>query len=140
MKSFILVILMAINSYASAVFDPLIGRWDYVGFHYQGHYFQKPNPDLHVIFEFDANQHVKLTWIRDDDHSHCNRIADYAVNQGVLRQTIIWVDPDNSYGCSSDPDMTLGKTSETPYQVHENKLNLYLSLNGEELVYVLDRL
>ncbi|MFN3698460.1 MAG: hypothetical protein ACK4VO_13575 [Pseudobdellovibrio sp.] len=140
MKIFFLILATSLNLFAYVGVDSLIGRWSYVGFHYQGNYFQKPNPDLHVTFEFEQNNKVKLSWVRDDDGSHCTRIADYSIIDSVIHQTVVWVDPENSFGCSSDPDMVLGKTSKTTYSVSENVLNLYLSLNGEELVYVLNRL
>ncbi len=118
----------------------LIGQWDYTAFFYQGHRYEKPNPQLHVTFDFETETEVRLTWLRDEDGSLCERLASYEIrNNDTLYQKNIWVNPDNSFECGKDPDMILGHESETKFKIEQNELNLYLGLNGEDFIYILAR-
>ena len=137
---YILSIIFFVNAASAVIIEPrLYGKWEYVGFQYQGNYYHT-NPNLHVVFNFESEDRLRLSWTRDDDQSHCARLAEYKISDDVLYQKVIWLDPENSFGCSSDPDMVLGQVSETQFSTSENVLNLYLSLNGEQLIYILNRL
>jgi hypothetical protein len=116
------------------------GLWEFDGFLYQGHRYARPNPSLHVIFEFATPEILSLKWYRDDETAFCHRISLYGIEQNKIRQKIIWVDPDNSMSCSSDLDMQLGRESENRIEIVENQINLYLELNGEDFIYILKKM
>lgn len=117
----------------------LLGLWDYVAFFYQDHRYVKPNPALHVTFDFETETEVRLKWIRDEDNSLCERLATYHVKDNILFQKVTWVNPDNSFECGKDPDMVMGSESETKFEIKDDELNLYLGLNGEDFIYILKR-
>jgi len=119
----------------------LAGGWDYTGFIYQGQKYAKPNDKLHVHFYFESGSLVRLHWTRDEDGSSCERLAVYNIEDDILYQKIIWVNPKNSFECAKDPDMTMDEQTQTPISMaNENELDLHLGLNGEEFIYILNRI
>jgi hypothetical protein len=125
----------------------LVGTWKYVGFIYADKPFPPLDSKLLLYLKFIENQgerQAELRWSSSDELGACVRRAKYEVrNQEWLYQKVYWVDPQNKSSCSSDPDMRLGSESTTHFriQVENNteRLLLDLELNGEPLVYILER-
>lgn len=110
-----------------------LGVWLFSGFIYQGQHFPRPNPDLIMTLEFLDQEHNRLHWHRTDQKESCTREALYQIEDDRLKQTIVYLDPDNASSCSQDPDMQLGAMSETRMHIDKDEMHLFLSLGNEEL-------
>ncbi|MGE3684321.1 MAG: hypothetical protein AB7G93_21585 [Bdellovibrionales bacterium] len=117
----------------------LLGTWQYVGFHYQDHFYPNPNPELVVRFTFKEDQISHLIWYRKNEPGFCERTAAFSLENDLLLQKIIWVNPENEGHCAQDPDMQLGRESTTQVRLSEGELGFVLDINGSELVYLLRR-
>ena len=115
------------------------GEWKYIGFIYDGRNYPAPNPKLYLSFTFFPTQEVRLYWKRDDEDHFCERLADYEITEGFLKQTIVWVNPENHFSCSKDPDMQMGKQTRNKIEWDDKQMKLYLELSGKPLIYLLNR-
>ena len=119
----------------------IIGTWKFTSYRYQGQELPIPNPDLDLRFTFDDNGYSNLKWFRYNEPGHCQRVAEFNLKMDyVLYQKTIWVDSENEFSCSSDPDMRLGTESFTNYDFDNGQLLLKLDLAGESFVYVKTKL
>lgn len=126
----------ALPSYASS----LTGRWQYIGFIHEDHFFTPLDPDLILIFQFNNDGLSNLTWTWKGSSQYCSRNALYAYNLQSLIQLVVWVDPQNSSACQQDPDMILGRQSHTKYLIKNNHLYLELYLDNKPIYYVLEKI
>ena len=95
--------------------DPaVLGTWLFSNYRYQNQELPIPNPDLKLTFEFLPDGMSKLQWSRQGENGTCLRWARYNVGGGTLSQVVVWLDPKNRDDCSKDPDMQMGKPTQTP--------------------------
>lgn len=118
----------------------VLGAWRFDGFYYEGHYYPRPNPALLVDFEFHADGESKLSWRRENEDGFCERRANYSADGTLLTQHTTWVNPQNAPECGRDPDMQLDRESSTPYTADPKELRLFLTMNGQEFIYLLKRM
>lgn len=133
--------LLALNSSASPIqSSDLFGRWIYVGFIYDGHRYERPNPDLYLYFTFDEHGTHRLFWRRKGERRFCERVGSYEVRDNRLRIKVTWVNPENDSSCHEDPDMQLGRETENLISLSDQDLGIYMNLNGKEFIYLLRKL
>ncbi|MDG0816325.1 hypothetical protein [Bdellovibrio svalbardensis] len=96
----------------------------------------KPNPDLVMTLHFESPQINTLHYSRKHESGFCERKAQYEYDGKILKQTVVWVNPENSPSCSQDSDMLLGQVSTTPVRISNEALYMDLPLGEEELTYV----
>lgn len=134
MKTLIALLLcgLALPAHATSIY----GVWQYDGFHYEGHRYPNPNPDLFLTFTFDDTQ-SRLFWKRQNETGFCERLAEFKVSDGYLWQKVTWLNPKNSFECGKDPDMRLGSETQVRFQITDEHLELYFDINGKEFIYLL---
>lgn len=132
---------MALNAAAEPIkSSDLVGRWIYVGFIYEGHRYERPNPDLHLYFNFNSDGSHRLFWRRKGERKFCERSGPYSVSENKLRIKVAWLNPENDFSCANDPDMQLGRETENLIRIADQDLGIYMSLNGQEFIYLLRKL
>ncbi len=119
--------------------DPIVGSWIYDGFSFEGHRYPNPNPDLVLKFQFTPDQKARLNWHRLNESGFCEREAEYRVQDQILHQVVTWVNPENNSDCGRDPDMQLGRETQTRFAIEGCELHFYFDLNGREFIYILKR-
>lgn len=113
--------------------DSVEGLWNFYKRIYQG---QETIPNhVKLIFEFHSGD-SRLYWEEVNDHGFCERRGKFFYNKPILTDMVTWVNPLNKYGCSNDPDMQLGRTTQTRMEVINEELNVFLPLGNDELIYV----
>ncbi|MGE4131133.1 MAG: hypothetical protein AB7F86_05810 [Bdellovibrionales bacterium] len=122
----------------NVVLAMLLGVWQYDGFFFDGHRYPNPNPEFELTFTFTETE-SRLKWHREDPTQFCERTASYTLENSVLTQTVTWLNPDNESSCSQDPDMQMGRTTSSPIRFAGEELQLVLSLDGKEFLYILKR-
>lgn len=118
-------------------FAPVLGRWRYDGFFYDGNRYPNPNPDLDLEFQFREDGVSRLYWERKDEPGFCERLADYEVVGTELRQRVTWVNPENASSCGRDPDMQNGRATAVPFERKGQELWLNIGLSGKDFFYIL---
>lgn len=116
----------------------ILGTWQYTGLRMDGRFFPGSR-GLIVQFRFDEAGISHLVWRNEGEQTFCERRASYSVSGENLWQKIFWVNPNNSPTCASDPDMQLGRESTTRFYVSGPEMGFYLSLNGDTVIYVLEK-
>lgn len=124
-------------SFMTSQYEPVLGRWLYDGFFYEGHRYPNPNPDLELEFHFRPDGVSRLYWERADEEGFCERLADYAIEGDLLRQKVTWVNPANASTCASDPDMRPGQQTVVPFEIKGDELWLNIGLSGKDFFYIL---
>lgn len=119
---------------------PLIGKWVYTDFIYQGRLHPLPNPKLYQYFDFSETE-VTLYYSSSDEGYFCERKALYQYSEAEqeLMQKVTWTNPLNGSLCSKDPDMTLGSASYNKVYIKDNKLYLHTTLSDEEIILIWTR-
>lgn len=130
------LILLSFNLLAS---DRLLGRWLYTGFVYEGQMYPPLDPDLNLYFDFYVDGVSTLHWTWKNSASFCSRQALYVRGENFIEQWVVWVNPQNSARCQSDPDMKINSRSQTKYFIKEDQLYLELSLDNKPLYYMLTK-
>lgn len=118
-------------------YAPVLGRWLYDGFQYEGHRYPNPNPDLELEFEFRPDGVSRLYWERKGERGFCERLAEYRIEDGRLLQRVTWVNPDNAPSCASDSDMQNGRATSVPFARKGEELWLNIGLSGKDFFYIL---
>jgi hypothetical protein len=116
--------------------EHLIGIWIYTSLIYQGMPYPRPDANLQMQFVFNSESENQIHYFRKNEPGHCERTAKYVFKDNKLYQKVISVDPSNSPECADDPDMQIGRESESDLEVYENCMYLTLPLGEETLTYV----
>ena len=152
MKKFfecIFIVLLVIGPYKaysiqepakSKIQNQIIGQWLYIGYTYQDEFHSPIDDSLELIFSFESNGSDDLIWRYKDSMGKCHRRGEYIIENSILIDKIVWVDPDNMNACGSDPDMQIGRITMTPVEIVGDRLLMKLELSGEPFVYTLQRL
>ncbi len=125
--------------------EDIKGLWQYDGFLFEGNRYPLPNPDLLLTFDFRADGISQLYWKRADEQGFCERLANYQLNDDLLTQETIWINPKNASACSQDPDMrpnlkTVVKISLAQVNDQTEELSMHLTVNGKPFLYILKSL
>ena len=140
---FVFFLLLSSFRYAHATKMPcdpaaIIGGWYLDHIIYQGEPRPPFNPDLEITFDYWADGVSHLFWFRNNEVGFCERKAIYTYEDCFIKETITWLNPNNSPDCNYDPDMQLGRTTKTYAEIDdEGFLRLHLPFGSEELIYVL---
>ncbi len=133
----LVVVVLSIFSSSARASDSIVGRWAYFMKIYKGQEMPEgPGATLRLRYEFLPNGQSRLYWWHEGQNEHCERRGYYRVENGHLIDRVYWVDPNNSYGCSRDPDMQNGRETRTPFTFRNGNWVLRLALGEEELLYV----
>lgn len=117
----------------------ILGVWFFSSLIYNGASLPRPNPDLIMTLNFQDKQINTLHYSRNNEVGFCERKAQYEYDGKNLKQTVIWVNPDNAPSCSQDADMRLGQVSTTPVRTDKEALYMDLPLGEEQLTFVWTR-
>lgn len=98
---------------------PILGQWQYESYILNGVEFPKPNPNLEIEFHFYPDGVSRLFWYRSNDKGFCDRYAHFSATDRLIHEIIFWVNPNNRAECGGDPDMQLGRSSQTPYKIDQ---------------------
>ena len=114
--------------------EEIVGRWLFYKKVYDGVEFPEgPGATLRMEFEFLPNGESLLSWRRQGEKGYCARKGRYHTEGGHLVEEVIWVDPQNAYGCADDPDMQLGRRTRTEYFFSGADLGIRFYLGEEPL-------
>lgn len=129
------LLLLLVSGICPAWAEPgLVGRWQFYKKVYQGIEMPEgPGATLRMHYEFSAAGESYLYWRHEGDTDYCGRKGRYFTEEGFLVEEVVWVDPENTYGCSRDPDMQLGRRTRTPYYFRDGDFALRFSLGDEGL-------
>lgn len=141
MRVLFLLIVMLIGCASGAVVltqpeNPLHGEWQYYKYIYRGKIQFPRDKDTKLNYIFDENGRSTLVWKNEVDKVYCERRGLYFVNGDIIKDEVVWVNPKNTLGCGSDPDMRIGNRSYTKYRIQNGELELDLPLADEFLTYV----
>lgn len=114
----------------------LVGRWQFYKIHYEGSERPIPNPKLILRYHFFADGTDTLSWERIGEEGYCKRKGSYQFTPGQLVDEVTWVDPKNNRECSSDPDMQVGRKSNSVADIKNGEFNLYLGLGDKSIIYI----
>lgn len=136
-----LILFLALAHFPALADNTLEGRWVYYKKIYQGQeYPEGPDSTLRLIYEFSAEGESRLYWWHEGQNDRCERRGRYEIEGDRLVDRVTWVDPDNFYGCSRDPDMQNGKVTKTPFYFRGPDWVLRLPFGGEEMQFVWKRI
>lgn len=121
-----------------AIAQKLQGEWKYEELIYRGSRIPRPDPSLNLTWTFFSNQTERLYWDRGS-HSFCERFARFNYDDGMLSEKVFAVNPDNASDCQKDPDMQIGRQSQSQLDIKSSELQLHLPLGDEEIIYVLKK-
>ena len=97
--------------------SPILGKWKFTEYIYEGKSLPLPNPHLNLFFEFNETGSDRLWWYRNNEDGFCERIGVYKYENEILEDQVVWVNPDNHLECAQHQDMKLGQNAK-------NKLHL----------------
>lgn len=127
----------------SLVSKELNGTWKFASYRFQGTERPRPNPNLNLVFEFYSDGMNRLYWTRSDQQGICERIAYYQVssseNTNTLWQKVTWVNPQNRIECAQDPDMKLGQSSATNFNIIDGKLETDIQMGDDIVQYIWEK-
>lgn len=116
------------------------GNWQFHRTILKGETNSIPNPQLVLQYEFFADGTNRLFWTRKNEPGICERQALYRYQDELIHQEVVWVNPENAIGCSSDVDMQLGNKNTARLKRVGEFLHLYIPFSGEDFIYVLKRI
>lgn len=116
--------------------EVLIGKWQAIGYLYQEHFIQPPDPQLLLTFEFFPDGTDILYWKNKKEDSFCERYGKWHVKDNLLIDEIVGTNPNNGWDCGGDPDMEIGRINESEFWREDGKLHTVIPLGDEFIVYV----
>ena len=143
-KTLLFFLLFVGGLSAQAMGNPterILGKWFFYKKIYQN--IEMPEPPeatLRLFFEFFPDGTDHLYWTHVGENDICERKGKYRLTNNstgfTLSDEILWVNPKNSGECSRDPDMQVGRKTNTPASFMGNDFALHLDLGGDPLIYV----
>jgi len=126
------------------LFNPLLaeagiklsGEYKLVGHIYKGVEIPLMNPNLNMRLTFFENGTDRLYWDRIGEHGFCERFSNYKIENGHISESVYAVNPNNSFECTKDPDMNVGRKTTSKIDINDQRILLYLQLSDEEFVYI----
>ena len=135
--AYALVLAISPNLFGAAQTD-ILGTWEFTSIRYREQVKPRPNPDLILRFEFLGDGTSRLHWSRTGERGFCERKAKFTIEDGLLKQDVFWINPDNAADCSRDPDMQIGQ-SQTPILISADTIETELHVGDETLTYIWTR-
>lgn len=120
----------------SSTSQDLLGKWQAIGYFYQGSFVQPKDPRLLLTFEFFKDGTDTLFWKYKGQNDFCERRGHWKVKEGKLEDEVFWLHPQNGKDCGGDPDMQVGKINISPFWVEKDQLFVEIPLGQENLIYV----
>ncbi|MBY0384878.1 hypothetical protein K2X05_06940 [bacterium] len=120
----------------SSTSEDLLGKWQALGYYYQGTLIKPDDPRLILTFEFFADESNILYWKNKDESAFCERKGKWLVQDDNLVDEVVWVNPENGMDCGGDPDMQVGKINISRFWVEDGQLFVEIPLADEYLIYV----
>jgi hypothetical protein len=114
----------------------LIGKWQAIGYFYQGTFIEPAEARMILTFEFFQNGTNILFWQIKGEKSFCERKGKWLVQDEMLVDEVYWVNPENGMDCGGDPDMQVGKINVSHFWVEKGQLFVEIPLASEYLIYV----
>ena len=133
-----LIALLIVIAQQSAFGQALLGEWKYEELIYQGQRIQRPDPNLNLTWTFYPNGTERLYWDRGGK-DFCERFARFKFEAGILSESTFAISPDNATECQKDPDMQVGRQTQSKLDVTNTELLLHVPLGDEEIIYVLKK-
>lgn len=109
------------------------GNWKHFKTTFQGEETSKTYRTI-LYLDFQDTQ-SRLFWKNIDEEGYCERRGVFSYDPPVLQDTVMWVNPKNKIECGQDPDMKLGRTTQTRLEKNGNHLLMYLSIGEDFLIY-----
>lgn len=120
--------------------EAILGTWRYTAYIYQNETHPPRNPNLKLIYTFTRSGISSLSWFHSDREEYCERWAIFTQSlDDVLKESVFFIRPESDSGCSSDPDMQLGRVTWVHFSVDDTHLYLNEGLGNERLIYVFTR-
>ena len=138
MARMIICVLLTM-SFSLAHADSIVGSWKFTSMIMEGQEVPPLNPDLILTFDFAEDGSDRLFWTRKGESGFCERRARYDFDSNWLYEAIVWVNPDNAPECGKDPDMQLGRVTQTPARIKNGRFELDLNVGDSHLTYIFER-
>lgn len=130
---------LAVASTSGQVANSLFGEWEYYKYIYRGKIQFPRDKDTKLNYIFAEGGMSTLIWKNEVDNVYCERRGLFYINGDTIKDEVVWVNPKNTMGCGSDPDMRIGNKSFTKFRITNGELELDLPLADEFLIYVFKR-
>lgn len=133
----LLILLLSAPAFGNS---RIVGEWLFYKKVFDG--IEMPEPPgatLRLYFEFAEDGDSRLVWWHEGEGDYCERRGAYTVEDDLLIDEVVWVNPRNSRECARDPDMQLGRVTRTPFSFLGDDLVLHLHLQDKPLLYVWKR-
>ncbi len=117
----------------------IVGVWRFDRIILDGEERPPFNPDLIIEFNFREDGSDTLLWYRNNEKGFCERDGRYAFDGEFLRDKVTWVNPQNRFDCSRDPDMQLGRETSTPTVLKNGELYMTFQVDDQSLTYIWTR-
>ncbi|MBY0314878.1 MAG: lipocalin family protein [Bdellovibrionales bacterium] len=132
-------VLLSLGVNAAAVQNysqQILGTWQAFGYYYEDQWIQPDDPQLKMTFNFYGDGTHRLYWQLKTQKNFCENRGNWKIEGDQLILHVTWLNPENGSDCSSDPDMQLGKKTQTAIEIKEDKLFIKIPLADEFLIYV----
>lgn len=123
---------MALSLASAGSLALIVGLWNYESFRYRGQ-VHIPQSTQGLQYEFRADGTDRLYWSLEQYDYFCEREGRFQWQSDVLTDEVIRVNPRSHDSCSSDPDMQVGRKTETPVRIEQELLILTLQLGEEKI-------
>lgn len=133
--AFSLIFGISLNSFSEGI-DSIVGNWRLYKIIYESQDAPVQNPNAQVFLKLAPNKESTIYWTLDSKDNFCEAKGRYTWNGHLLKNTIRWTNPQNNPSCLKTPDITIGKTVETPAWIYDGVLNLDLGNDRESLISV----
>jgi hypothetical protein len=120
--------------------ETIVGEWLFIKMHYKNQDLPPRDPRLELKFRFESTGQSRLYWTFDQGRSFCERLAEYSFDGSLLKEKITWVNPKNANSCGSDPDMQLGRETQTQAFMKDSFLWINIGLGAEDFFYIWKRI
>lgn len=114
----------------------LEGAWKLTGMNYRGEDIPLPNPDLNLQWTFFSNGTARLYWDRGTPE-FCERFSSFVHEGDFLKEEVFAVNPKNAVDCGKDPDMQVGRKTQTRIRLDgDSRIFMHLQMGDDILIYI----
>lgn len=136
--SFYILLILSPFLWAQNFSAEIVGSWKAIGYFYEGQFVQPEDPQLTLTFDFYADGTHRLYWKMKTDKFFCERKGLWRVEGDQLFMEVTWVNPESGSSCFQDPDMQMGKKTQSRIEVKNNQLLLEIPFSDSVIIYVYD--
>lgn len=98
------------------------------------------NPDIKLTYTFNKDNTSRLYWFnKNNPDEFCERKGIYSYNNRYIHDETTWVNPENALDCQRDPDMQMGKYTQTLAPILKGRLMLHIPVSETVVIYVFDQ-